>query len=669
MLRVQSIEGYLRVTGYPDGSDWIFLPKMGAALSSAGAVGDSRVWYVTDDGSLRIVDAITRRYIAMVKIDMGERGWPNYHRSSRNGRHLYYLAATRLGPSRLYVIDVIDACIVRIHEEAPNYLRNGLAETQDGKLLMSTTRRNPPGNNFILMDPWTGAREISGVDEPNDLPSSSRGFEERSPSGRYWLRIDPTRMQRARSGDARRYGLNLQLWEAAPIRFVRRIQVAWLKANELPGGERAGDIWEAHAEAVGRTRPEPDGLLPPRADYPEPFASDDAAWKALRDAIGAFTDTIRRGSFLGWQEDEEAVWMKVAGDPVCVGMDGTVSRRFRLTRMLEHTLLRRTRVEPVNLRGAQPLPGRQARLLYYTGQVMIDGSPQPLLLDPLLVSPEEDGWQPREEEAADGTPMPVLRARIRPLADERQRVRIPFGGWTPGEVEAAIDRLTVRITSELETLAVENSIEILFEIGGGNAIKEADFFNEVAARFPGAVPALRRLIERYVEPIGPPSRHLFTTVDEESSDTPTQLLGTAVRALGIHDQASLPLIQRYGMLVDRGHEYFFASETARSIIRAHGWTDPVIDFMLFIMLRNYYNTLDHYSTPWRDWGFDRAVAGKDPAVSRSTSSPLFQTSSAAGILGTLRFTAATISTGWWRRLARTLPGKRHFLPSCDGSAR
>jgi hypothetical protein len=60
-----------------------------------------------------------------------------------------------------------------------------------------------------------------------------------------------------------------------------------------------------------------------------------------------------------------------------------------------------------------------------------------------------------------------------------------------------------------------------------------------------------------------------------------QLLGPAVKALGVLDPAALPLIEKYSRMLDRGHEEFLPQRRGPAIIRAHGWTAGVVDFALF----------------------------------------------------------------------------------------
>jgi hypothetical protein len=90
------------------------------------------------------------------------------------------------------------------------------------------------------------------------------------------------------------------------------------------------------------------------------------------------------------------------------------------------------------------------------------------------------------------------------------------------------------------------------------------------------------------------------------------IFASAVKALGVLESAALPTLERYGIFVDPEHEYYFAGTTVRAIIKAHGWTDAVVDFVFWVLVWNYYNTLDHYGTVWREWGLRDAVVGREP---------------------------------------------------------
>jgi hypothetical protein len=94
MLTVERMDDYLRVTGYPDGSDWIFRPPRPPERGH-GMAGDAHAWYCDRGGTLQILDAHTRRPSAAIQLgDMKASAAPSV---SRDGRKLY--ALTHAGQS------------------------------------------------------------------------------------------------------------------------------------------------------------------------------------------------------------------------------------------------------------------------------------------------------------------------------------------------------------------------------------------------------------------------------------------------------------------------------------------------------------------------------------------------------------------------------------------
>ena len=197
--------------------------------------------------------------------------------------------------------------------------------------------------------------------------------------------------------------------------------------------------------------------------------------------------------------------------------------------------------------------------------------------------------------------------RVAELKAERREVVIPLDGWTEAECVRAIDALTEMVhDGELYRRANDSKVSILFD-RSGERIPESRFFPEVGARFPGAAPAIRRLIERFAD-AGTKQNFLFD--DEDGSG----VLARAVNVLGTLDHSALPTLKRYGLLVDAEHEYFFAGQTVPAVIAAHGWTNEVVDFVFWVLVRNYYNTLQEYSHVWQTWGLRDAVVRRDPRL-------------------------------------------------------
>jgi hypothetical protein len=110
---------------------------------------------------------------------------------------------------------------------------------------------------------------------------------------------------------------------------------------------------------------------------------------------------------------------------------------------------------------------------------------------------------------------------------------------SPGVV-TAIDVLTKEVNEGFARRAVDHEIRIAFTSADGDFTEER-FFWEVAARFPGAVAAIRRLIDRYCE-VAERNDYLFSRGEEGIG-----IFASAVRTLAVLDPSALPALQRYGV--------------------------------------------------------------------------------------------------------------------------
>ncbi len=143
--------------------------------------------------------------------------------------------------------------------------------------------------------------------------------------------------------------------------------------------------------------------------------------------------------------------------------------------------------------------------------------------------------------------------------------------------------------------AVDGELTCSFTVAG-EVWSERQFFEHVADHCPKAAPALRRLVDAYARSVEGQYVELFTEGEKGIG-----ILAYAVTALGMLDASALPTIQRYGANVDREHEYWFAQATVPKIVEMHGWTESVLDFVLWVMQRSFYNSLQDYSIPWLRW--------------------------------------------------------------------
>lgn len=573
MLRIEKLHDYLWVTGPTE--DWTFRPE--ADLLAYGVVGPGHVFTLDRDGQLVVYSAA--RPSASLRIEGRDRlTWL----ASGDGRTLYVVHAATGAEPRLTGVDVATGRIVAVHEGLPVRVIGAPVERPDGTLLLETLGTDTSG--LLRIDPATGEREVSSIPRFAGLP----GFAARSPSGRYWICFDATRLparvptlwERLRGTKPRQYGLTLQIWEAFPLRLVRRVVVAWLTVKELPNETHEAnrdEVWEAISTAMGNGGP---------SDPPPTF---DAA--SRRDNL---RELARRWvTVMGWQPDETAFWVRTNGFLSCVGVDGTVSPRLYTERLgLATGTWLPCAVHPSRL---VALPGREARVRYAAGEARFVGAPGEAHQTRKIPATADD-WRPVDPDAAAG-----IWRRIAALEAERKRIVVPLAGWTEADCIAAIGALADQLDDRLRFRAVERRIELVFA-GPGDALGEAGFF--ARAGTPAAAPAIARLVTRYLDLN---DGHPFLYGEDGVG-----LLGHAVEALGVLDRAFLPVLERYGYTVDAGHEYHFAGTTVPAVIQAHGWTPEVVDFVFWVLVRNFYNTLQDYGAVWRDWGLRDAVVREDP---------------------------------------------------------
>jgi hypothetical protein len=619
MLKVERILEYLRITGYPDGSEWLFLPTR-PADRGFGTAGPTHIWTCHSTGLFELFDANTRRRTTIIELGALSPAVTHIPLTvSRDGQSLFILQGLGSTETHLKIVDIASGKVTAAHAGLPPMMWRAPIERHDGRLLLAQR-----GASLILLDPTTGTREDSQV-SGNAAPP---GFIGASPSGRYWLRFDQTslpvrqdsagmigRLLGKQTDEEPRYGLTVQVWEAFPLRFLHRTVVAWLTVKELPDETSLNRmrgkppaissrrvLWNVIAQTTAAAGDSHHAAAPLRSAYPPGVATDDGAWQVVERNVEA----LARGWVLvvGWQPDESAFWVSTNNFLTCVGIDGTISPRL----YTERRGLEGGTIRPIAARyqDVMPLAGRKARVIYQNGEALFDGAATTKVNQTVAVPTARDHWQPRG-----GPDDPEARGRsaafrrVAELNAQRRQIVVPLADWSESEVIRAIDALAeLAAEGEIHRRAVGRVTTILFEIGGAQ-LHESQFFPEVGLRVPAAAPAIRRLVERFVDASGD---HDFLFAAEEGPG----VLAHAVKVLGVLDLSSIPTLERYGRLVDAEHEYFFAGETVRAVIAAHGWTDEIVDFVFWVLVRNYYNTLQEYGPIWQSWGLRDAVVQRNP---------------------------------------------------------
>lgn len=608
-----------------------------ANRDAVGIVGETHVWTLDMAGRLHLFDL---RSGARHRFDVfpGER-LSHATVSHRPGSsRLLFLVGRRANTDTpeqcLLVIDLPTGQVGARHDGLPGgaFVPAPARELADGRVLVPCARPVAEGRQDF------GHVVIAGTDRTEDLRRDhaiSGGFLAGSPDGRFWLRADKTSLWRRDVGGGgflRRdpgvpwFARVLQVWEATPLRFVRRIAADWVLEAELPnrrldplplpllqqrpwaaqqptidGGWWAQQgkrwLWDRIAQATGEGNPDP--LESPRPRFAPLFRDSEQAWFNLSMSWSQFaheTSHLLAGKSearLVWSPDGDCVWHIVGPSVRCIGLDNTLSPPLRIERL---------RPEWPHIRqvpkDAEALPRRRARLKFATGFEEVDGAPSRAPYAPLTLPPDEARWHS----------IPV-RAELGQQADaflkDLRTVTLPLADWSQAGCIAAIDALAAAIRQRFAAPPVKSPLPCRF-ILGARTINEATFFARVAADHPAAASALAALLAAL-----PDEARLVEDVFADD-DEGIGVLGHAAKALAMLDKGSLPALRRYGAMMDREHEGHFVNTVVPAYLAAHGWSEDALDFAIWLVLADFFNALNHAQL-WRDWGMrDAAAAGHAP---------------------------------------------------------
>ncbi|WP_457255539.1 hypothetical protein [Pedococcus sp. P5_B7] len=436
----------------------------------------------------------------------------------------------------------------------------------------------------------------------------------------------------------RRYGLCYQLWELEPARLLGRVVVAWLSVEDMPdamGYFRSEDrrvaraqrqaYWDAIAWTMLEHGGGPEDDAPPPTAYPAWFQADERLVRAAADDLDTLADSW--ADFAAWQPDGQAFWVRTNGFHSCVGLDGTASPRLWLERK---GLMPNTWVPCAEYSyHLEALPGRRARETFGDGAAILDGAPSVEVMHPAVIPVERDGWVPSAAPTpalpTPALPTPALATPAAlltpatpdgspggspagpPAGEPTNRITISVPAWTTAGVTEALDALTAEMTPDLAGRAEDAAIELRFAVEG-RLMDEGEFFDLVGQELPDALPALRRLVETAADAM---ARSTFLYSDSAAG---VGLLSRAVRWLGVLDTSTLPTLMAYGRVVDVEHEYTFVGETVPGIVRVHGWADEVIDFVFWVLIRNFFNGLQDFDEVWSGLHLRGAITQRDPVA-------------------------------------------------------
>lgn len=639
MYDAKIIDDQIAVSGYADGTTWIFPGKGRCAMAGPE---QQWLWNLSRDG-LRVFDAPSRRLLSEARMSVG----PDLPQALTSGDgRLLYLLQKRLGEdgapidSECVIVDLASARVLARKIGLPKNARSRLVRCDDGSLLIGAIERRGDRvmDLIVRFDPNDFSTAESAVASAR-VPDSFTGIHwlGHSLNGRWWLRLDPTHLPMVEVVPAvgeplrRYYGLTVQLWSAFPLKFKRRIVVAWLKAEDLPDATHIfaprphltpadmlasvperDRLWETIAAALHRPDAPPDAPMPERAAFGEVAASDDKAWLTITKNLEEFAQ--RAISYAPrWQPDNQACWFDLKKFMVCMGVDGSVSPRLFTERLGLH----RGKMVPFAEGPREPTP-QNGRLLVgqisanatrKAGQIVYDGRAVELRYEPVMIPCDQDRFGPQ---ATSVQQEQDRRREVAAMKEANSIVRVDLEGSSIEQRAAALRKLIGMIDQGFQARAYEHTLDLAFLLED-EAIPEARFLSSITLSDRSwAEPLLRELIERYVAVSKP--EHTVVNPDNEG------LLANALMRLGQMDAAHLPLIIAYGELMDGGHEYYFPGQVLPAIIRHHGWTPPMVTLGLWAMIFNFYNT---YDSPVQWWvglglgvGLHREAEGSAEAAAR-----------------------------------------------------
>lgn len=488
----------------------------------------------------------------------------------------------------------------------PDFYARRPMETEDGVWIIPLNRRAESSfsKGVICIDP------VKGTSQETFIPALNYGddFSNLSPNGMFALRPDMTVLHRAEDRASGRplLGLTVQLWLTRPLQFVRRLTVAWLPADELPNekfyakdgktfraeaGERE-NLFAQIAETTERLALAPDGATQ-QMDFSEPFASSDSDFGLLMTNWRAFA--CRQLQRAHWAPDSSGFWHCIHGFTGFTGLDGSASARY----YLPHYGLKSTSDGPSTRTPSriEPLPGRRALLWYGDGLVEMEAPPA-LPSGPLPLPASLGTWAAAKPAS---TPTEFFRVAIE--ANEQARtIRVPLGGLDASHCMAAILALRDEIARDLHGRIIEDQLNVVF-LRDGQEMDEFAFFDHVEKLGSVMAPSLRAVMQTLLDTPDLQKRHMYLfSIGEEGKG----IVHGAAKAFARLDPDPIALTKRYGEIMDPEHEYSFCGGVVPALYANLGWTEETLEFGIWLLRMNYYNSISHEEF-WNKDGFGAAA--------------------------------------------------------------
>jgi len=617
---------YIRVSGYDDGSDWLFAP-FSHKPDQCSVIGDRYFWVTNQNAQFALFDLAKRAKIAA--FDFSKNGvYPAQlvvanHKGLRSVFVLQKYAEDKKYVVKLRQISCETGEIIKkidLSKYTNRSLGNCLVHAEDGKVLVDfSLRPNEHSKVFgiISIDLETGSIEKFEQEDSSEYPYYEgnpylRGLENPSPCGNYWLKRDTTTFPcKDVNGSGifslfqkkRYYGLTYQVWQAKPLKFLKRITVAWFERDHMPGNISFHNVYPQFKKKFGEKIYDGDNILKYQALCEAAFfnatakacaqnelgPTDCIDWKAYgkefepngqwKGASELWFHLFGQGPGheIQWQPDSKAFWIRTNGHLSKVTLAGEISKRVMLERfgyMLNSSGGKTSMPEvwgsPRNFwaRNDGSVLARAPR-----GTFVLHGTPSESPYAPIQVPTSKDNWCDHDQQAIDNA-----KERVKAFKSKAKKIQINLVSLKEEDCVTAINDTQSMIDENIIQRAVNGEIQFVFKIGS-KSMNEASFFKHVTDNCPNSVEALRKLIATYTKH---GSAELYWKIDPTSG-----VLCHAVLALTKLDFGSLPYALRYLDHVDPEHEYFFHHKIVPEVLKTHGWTKNTLEFAMVAMFHQH----------------------------------------------------------------------------------
>ena len=604
-----------------------------------GVSGEDCVWGLGADGWLDIYSFTQRKRIHRIYIGNGIRmrlirnpdGTFNREEevSSQatrhviacyDGQHVLIIQGFGRFKRRAITVDVIAGKITAKNENLPDgHLRTAF-QRPDGHFILSAWQSLNEeqqanyefrrGKGLLMLNIRC---EVVALDLFQSDPGISWDFGMPSPSGKYWLYSDRSKipLKEVKVATGKRglfgkktekktyFGRSIQIWEAFPLRYIRTIIVGWFAEDELPDGgfldtskERQGqppvrsELYKKLSAVLDANYIDPLSALTPKQleasfegfynqfDWLNPSRKREdhhRNYQKWHQPISGFDRYI-----LGWA-DEETFWVNHWHSFSRVDIDGTVWPRIFRDGQTSNSA---DRLNGFRSFGNLSFKVQSDKSLSITNVASQRAYLKTLDLNPndlrVTLTDAQIGWH-HIDDSDSNVIDPASEKRALSYLKKRMKYDIKLNSLSEPDCIQAIESLTEQFNEDLPSRASDGEIKLAFK-GAGKTLDEKKFFTHVGQNCPNSVPALRQLLVKYHGCMTPVD-HLYNDAAEG-----VEFLLTAATTLGLLDVNSMDVVKLYAEHIDPSHQYYFCIETLPLFIKTHGMTEEVLNLSIYLML-------------------------------------------------------------------------------------